>query len=48
MKRLSLGLANQTIALLIFMSASALPLYSQEVKTSQRAQAAQSTSDQSS
>lgn len=45
MKRLSLGPANQTIALLIFMAASVLPSYSQEVQTSQRVQAAQSTSE---
>src|SRR6266545_681327 len=48
MKQLSLGPANQTIALLLFTAASVLPLYSQEVKTSQGAQAAQSTSGQTS
>ena len=47
MKRLSSGPANQTIAILVFMFASVLPLYSQELETSQRAQAAQSTSEQS-
>ncbi|HEY2973652.1 MAG TPA: hypothetical protein VGJ48_14155 [Pyrinomonadaceae bacterium] len=52
MKRLSLGPANQTIALLIFVAASVPPLYSQQVKPSQnvknseKAQAAQSTSEQ--
>ncbi len=48
MKRLSLVAANQTIALLIFTAASVLPLYSQEGKTSQKAQAARSTSEQTS
>jgi hypothetical protein len=47
MKRLSLGVANQTIALLILMIASALPCYSQ-VETSPKAPAAQSTSEQTS
>ena len=48
MKRLSLRPAKQTIALLVFMSASVLPFHSQEVQTPQRAQTAQSTSEQTS
>ncbi len=48
MKRLSLVLVKHTIALLIFMAASVLPLHSQEVKTSQRTPAARSTSEQTS
>jgi hypothetical protein len=48
MKWLSAGPANQTITLLLFMAASAVPLYSQEVRTSQKAQAAPAVSDQTS
>jgi hypothetical protein len=54
MKGLSLGSVKQTIALLIFMAASVLPLYAQQVQTTkkiqtpQRVQAAQSTSGQTS
>lgn len=44
MGRLSLGQANQIIALLIFMAASVLAVYSQEIKTSQ--ESARSVSEQ--
>jgi hypothetical protein len=47
-KRLSSGPANQTIALLIFMIAAALPCYSQQVETSAKAQAMDRTSEQTS
>jgi hypothetical protein len=48
MKRFSLGPANQTIALLIFMAALAVPLYGQEVTTSQKAEAPEASAEQTS
>lgn len=46
MKRLSSGPANQTIALLIFLIALTLPCYSQQVETSAKDKATDSTSEQ--
>jgi hypothetical protein len=48
MKRRSSDPVNQTIALLIFMAASVVPFYSQEIQTPQRTQAAPSASEQTS
>jgi hypothetical protein len=48
MKVHSLGPAYQTIAVLIFLAASAVPFYSQEARTSPGAQSAQSRSEQTS
>ena len=48
MKRFSSGPANKTIGLLIFMIALALPCYCQQVETSAKAQATDSTSEQTS
>src|ERR1051326_8091504 len=46
MKTLSVGRSNQTIAILIFMAASVLPIYSQEAQPSEKAPAVQSGEEQ--